>query len=116
MKTSHRRGVSNQRMEQFWTLMKTWIDRAKAFDYLLHPLRVDVLTLLIFSLKMPAGWIALGWLVAVYLFMKLREKESPRPRRKRVAKVRDHKKCKPPTPKSRRDTRQKRAKLQRKED
>jgi hypothetical protein len=114
MKNEHRRRVSTRKLAEVGTMVKAWVDWMKTFDYGIHPLHTDVLTLLVFSLKMPAGWIALGWLIAAYLFMKLRQKDDSRPR-KRARKVRDHKKCKPPKPVARKEGKRKRAKSRKEE-
>jgi hypothetical protein len=100
MKKGHRQGVSGRKVKELWAKVRTAFDYAKMCDYVLHPLHVDVLTLLVFSLTTWAGWFALGWLLACYLGLRLWQKEFPVAKDRRPQ-ARNHKKCKPPKPAAR---------------
>ena len=101
MKKVLKRSVLTRTMKKLSTKVGAVYGYVKICDYVLHPLHTDALTLLLFSLRTWTGWLALGWLLALYLFLRLRQRESPPPRKAARPKVRNHKKCKPARPAAR---------------
>ena len=95
-------GMSARRTQLVWEKVKGILEYAHLGDYLLHPSHSDILALTIFSLKTPAGWAVLGWMLALYFFLRaIRSAQATTAEKKRSAKPRDHRKCAPPKPRAR---------------
>jgi hypothetical protein len=89
-----------RKAKEAWDKVKRLLEYAHLFEYLAHPAHSDLITMLLFALRWPVGWAALGWLIAAYLFFRPVQSDPPRrPRRKKAN--RNHAKCKPPKPESR---------------
>ena len=95
--------------KEIWDKVKRALEYAHLLDYLLHPAHSDILMLLLLALRWPSGWIALGWILAAYFYLRLQAGQpKPPSKKKRARKNRDHRKCKPPKPVSRKQSTKKR--------
>jgi hypothetical protein len=116
MQTVDGRGVSMRIAKKLWERVKGVLEYAHLCDYLLSPAHSQILTLLLFGLRMPAGWLVLGWFLAAYFFLQLVTRGTPPPERKRTRKSRDHTKCKPAKPVARKAAATKRKKVQKRKE
>jgi hypothetical protein len=102
MKKGSRRRVSVESAKRIWERVKTVLEYAHLAEFLLHAGNTQVFALLLFALKWPIGWLALGWLLAGYFYLRLRASRANKPAKwKEQPKERDHGKCKPLQPEAR---------------
>lgn len=106
MKKGNRIRVSIEMARRTWERVKNTVEYAHLAEFILHAGHSDVLTLLIFALKWPAGWLILGWVLAAYFYLRLRSTKPMVPANWK-SDERDHRYCKPARPEQRNHRRRK---------
>jgi hypothetical protein len=74
-----RRSVMPLFAKRVWTRVKRTLEYAHLLEFLLHAGHSDVLALVLFTLRWPAGWLVLGWVFAAYFYIESR-RQMPKSR------------------------------------